>query len=338
MGIAAGLAWIIIGVLYMVYKYQTEDGGKTPGAAIGKIIMWAVIIIGGGTLLMKISESLSDDASFFLTVLLGIPAGAASLGVLVWLIAGDIHEATKDEPLKYEVGRHLYWNLSQSESTFRYKWYMDNNELLTNDQVKFLYKMRHGVVDIHFSHDSPIIPNSWKQSKEYHRYLQSFLPDGLLGKLTDDERSFFFSQLQTKLDQGGINAARDYVIWQFDSCPISPFTPQPDIMKNPTLGLNACQLASSENLSEQDDGTISQPPDPDDVFARESYQRFMSFYQHPDIQELIQKFQDSGDWPTGQYDFNYVVYKSFVCWAGQDLVKILLNTYQDEGGIEKEEG
>lgn len=57
MGLAVGLAWIIIGIVYIIYKFCTEKLGQTSGNAILTILKGVFILMLVGAVLGVIVKS-----------------------------------------------------------------------------------------------------------------------------------------------------------------------------------------------------------------------------------------------------------------------------------------
>lgn len=101
MGLAVGLAWIIIGVCYMVYKYCHENLRMSPIKSLGIIVLGFIgfFILGG---LASGIKWLEDNATaLWLIIITPIAIGGCVL--IGWLVAGDVKDAIKDNPATGDI-------------------------------------------------------------------------------------------------------------------------------------------------------------------------------------------------------------------------------------------
>lgn len=100
MGLAVGLAWIIIGVVYVAYKFLTEELHHSSFEACVRLCLLIVGIVVIGSILMTISES--DVGLFLIQSIVGIAACIFLFSVVKWETE-SYRDSIKEEQLPSEI-------------------------------------------------------------------------------------------------------------------------------------------------------------------------------------------------------------------------------------------
>lgn len=183
-----------------------------------------------------------EDGILFGAPLLTFLMLAVGMGCLTYFMKGgeiySVNSLTRHVPPDLSHS-NIEDDLPEEEKVFRREWFYVNNEYLTEQEVHHLYKLRHGVVG-----DKVYSQEPWSQIAEYQNgyraYLQTLLPFGAWSKLNAEEQEFLTKKVKEILQDEGLNAAREYIIWQFGECPAEPFQPYVDVMKD--------QIPSSQSI------------------------------------------------------------------------------------------
>lgn len=100
MGLVAGIFWIIVGLVYVTYKFFTEKLGQTPANAAVSIGKCVVVLIVAGVVLGAISKS--DVATLALQLCLAIGGCILLVNIFKW--ETEAHKSSiKEERLPSEV-------------------------------------------------------------------------------------------------------------------------------------------------------------------------------------------------------------------------------------------
>lgn len=236
MGLVIGIAYILFGVCYMAYKFYSEELHMSSAKSIGMVILGFAVFLIGGQILMALPE-----------VLAGILMWGALICWALRKVFGSpaerqVHREAEERIARYTEDRNDA--LEDNEASFRKEWFRVNNEYLSVEETRLLCRARNGVVGQQIYYDVP-----WAQIRSFEdgkeAFVRSFIPDDILIRLSEEERRHLQVKLREHLFGGGenpiqnpgIESARQYIIRQFDRCPVKPFIPYSDVMKNPRLGL-----------------------------------------------------------------------------------------------------
>ena len=111
MGLAVGLAWIIIGVCYMVYKYCNEDLRMSTTKSLGIIVLGFVIFFMLGGLASGIQWL--EDNTPILWLIITTPIAIGGCVLVGWLVAGDVKDAIKDKPATGDITQGINGEITQ---------------------------------------------------------------------------------------------------------------------------------------------------------------------------------------------------------------------------------
>lgn len=111
MGLAVGLAWIIIGVCYMVYKYCNEDLRMSPTKSLGIIVFGFVGFFLLGSLASGLQWLKYNATILWLIIITPIAIGGCAL--VGWLVVGDVKDAIKDMPATGDITQGIDGEITQ---------------------------------------------------------------------------------------------------------------------------------------------------------------------------------------------------------------------------------